>query len=129
MLQKEAFSQAAVPGAPEVNLTLPADAALPAAHASVLHLKPGEFSALIEDNAGFFIYKLDLIHRIPLEQKRAEIQEAVVAQKADFALRKIGESAAFTLNPLYFDSTPTPVSDQAAARPKPADRAVRIEAR
>lgn len=75
---------------------------LPPDQASVLDLKPGEISPVLEDANGFYIYRLEHKETLSLDQARNEIVEALRTQRMQDALQNVLDSAKTTLAEDYF---------------------------
>ena len=75
-LQQEAFEFAGIKsGSPNVNMGKMRRTMLPPSQVSVMEQKPGEVSAVIADQNGFFIYKLKSKDTIPLTRRRMKSAE------------------------------------------------------
>lgn len=103
VLQKEAYEKTGMEHEPGVKLVLVPGTSLPEAHSAVYRLKPGELSSIIEDPAGFYIYKLDASTLTPFDRNKAEIQELLAGQKAQETIRQLVESNKVHLNSNYFE--------------------------
>ncbi len=104
VLQKEAYEKAGVKDRPGTKLVLKPGALLPEGHSAAYRLKPGGVSAVIDDPAGFVIYKLDSRSVLPLDQTKAQIEELVAGEKAQQTIQKLLQSNKVTLNSDYFEA-------------------------
>lgn len=75
---------------------------LPPDQASVLDLKPGELSPVLEDSNGFYIYRLEHKQMLSLDQSRNEIVEALRTQRMRDAMQTVLDSAKTSLAEDYF---------------------------
>jgi parvulin-like peptidyl-prolyl isomerase len=106
-LQKEAFAAAGMKiESPTVKLPAVRRTGLPAAHAAVFDLKPGDVSQVISDSAGHYIYKLESKTEIPLEQAKAEIRNTLQNQRMRDLTEKVNSSYKVDPNPDYFGPGP-----------------------
>jgi hypothetical protein len=75
---------------------------LPPDQASVLDLKPGELSPVLEDSNGFYIYRLEHKEMLSLDQSRNEIVEALRTQRMQDAIQNALEGVKTSLAEDYF---------------------------
>jgi hypothetical protein len=105
-LQAEAYQKIAQSDPPEIKVILQPETLLAPAHNVVRQLQPGELSPVVQDQAGFYLYKLDARQKLSFEQEKDEIQELITGQTAQMEIQKLLGSAAPTLNPDYFGPAP-----------------------
>lgn len=102
-LQAEAFQVAGIKSpAPNTNMEKVRRNVLPPSQVSAMELKPGEVSAVIADQSGFFIYKLVSKETAPLDQVREEIKGTLRSERLQDAMKALQESATPTLDEAYF---------------------------
>ena len=102
-LQEEAYQVAGIKSAaPNTNMGKVRRNVLPPSQTSVMDLKAGEVSPVIEDQGGFFIYKMISKETMPLEQARDEIRGTLRSQRLQDEMRKLQESAIPSLDEAYF---------------------------
>ena len=102
-LQAEAFAAAAIKAAtPSVDMGKTRRATLPANQASVMDMKPGEVSAVIADQNGYFIFKLVSKDTMPLDQAREEIKGTLRTQRLQEETAAAQQSGTATLDDAYF---------------------------
>ena len=87
-------------------------AALPAAHAAVFELKPGEVSQVINDSGGHYIYKINSKDEVPLDKAESEIKSTLQNQRTRDMIEKVNGSYKVETNEKYF-------GPPAAAMPPP----------
>jgi hypothetical protein len=117
-LQKEAFETAGMKiESPTINLPKIRRAGLPAAHAAVFDLKPGEVSQVISDSGGHYIYKLNSKEQIPQDQVKDEIKATLQNQRTREAMDKYQNSFQVETNEAYFG--PPGPAGPAGMRPGP----------
>jgi hypothetical protein len=75
---------------------------LPPDQVPVFDLKPGEVSAVIEDQNGFVIYKMVSKDTLPIEKVNDEIKNTVRGKKMQEGMQAVEKSATPTLNDAYF---------------------------
>ena len=124
-LQKEAFETAGMKiESPTVNLPKVRRTGLPAAHAAVFDLKPGEVSQVINDAGGHYIYKLNSKDVLPLEQVKDEIHNTLQNQRNRDMMEKITNSFKVDTNEAYFGPAqamaPPPRMPRPRMAPNPA---------
>ena len=112
-LQKEAYDKTGLQNPLETRVTVRAWT-LPSSHQSLLQLKPGELSPVIQDPLGLYIYKLISRHPIPLDAVKQEIQNTLIALRKQQEIKEFTRSMNITLNPEYFGPPPA-----IRAQPKP----------
>ena len=117
-LQKEAFEAAGMKmDSPTVNLPKVRRTGLPPAHVAVFDLKAGEVSAVISDNGGHYIYKVESKETLPLEQVKEEIRGTLKNQRMKEMMDKYTTSYHAETNEAYFG--PAPPSGPMGGRPMP----------
>jgi hypothetical protein len=106
-LQKEAFDAAGMKiESPTVNLPKVRRTGLPPAHAAVFDLKAGAVSQVISDNGGHYIYKVNSVEELPLEQVKEEIHSRMQNESNKEMLDKVSTSFHAVDNEEYFGPTP-----------------------
>jgi hypothetical protein len=103
-LQKEAFTAAGIPTAPDAKLVLN-PASLPPQQKDVRDLKPGEVSKMYEEPSGHYIYKMESSEVTPLSSVRTEIEHALQRQKFEETVKKMLSDVKPDLNEAYFGPT------------------------
>jgi len=104
-LQEDAYQAAGIKSAsPNANMGKVRRNVLPPTQTSVMDLKAGEVSPVIEDQGGFFIYKMVSKETMPIEQARDEIRGTLRSQRLQEQMRTVQESATPTLDDAYFGS-------------------------
>jgi len=102
-LQKEAFAAAGMKmDSPAVNLPSVRRTGLPPAQSSVLDLKPGEVSQVINDAGGHYIYKLNSKSEIPLDQVKNEIHSKLQNDRMREMMEKLSNPSQIETNEAYF---------------------------
>ena len=102
-LQAEAYTAAGLKGAtPTVDMGKTRRATLPPTQASVMDMKPGEVSAVIADQNGYFIFKLKSKDTMSLDQARDEVKGTLRSQRLQEETAAAQQSATPTLNDAYF---------------------------
>jgi hypothetical protein len=101
-LQAEVNQKAEIKDPPESRIVLPATALPPTQQQTVLQLKVGELSQVIQDSAGFFIYKLEATRPLPFEMEAKEIQDNLAELKLQQQVSKLLNATKPVLNPQYF---------------------------
>jgi hypothetical protein len=76
--------------------------------AVVFELKPGEVSKVVTDPTGYFIYKLDKKNSVSMDRVRADIENALKAQKMQAAIQTMEHSATPKFDDKYFGPPPPP---------------------
>ncbi len=76
--------------------------ALPPAQASVMDLKTGEFSEVISDPSGYYIYKVGAKEVEPLDKVKEEIRASLRNQRLQEQMQAAQQSATPTLDESYF---------------------------
>jgi parvulin-like peptidyl-prolyl isomerase len=105
-LQKEAFDAAGMKiESPSINLPKIRRNGLPAAHAAVFDLKPGEVSQVIADSGGHYVYRLNKKEELPFDQAKDEIEKTLQNQRQKDMMAKFTTSLESELNQAYFGST------------------------
>jgi len=101
-LQKEAFEAAGMKmDSPTVTMKV-RRTGLPPAHAAVFALKAGEVSAVITDNGGHYIYKVESKEVLPLDQVKDEIRNTLKNQKMKDTMEAYTNSYHAETNEAYF---------------------------
>ncbi|MGA7399497.1 MAG: peptidylprolyl isomerase [Candidatus Sulfotelmatobacter sp.] len=101
-LQKEAFEAAGMKmDSPTVTMKV-RRTGLPPAHAAVFDLKAGEVSAVITDNGGHYIYKVESKEVLPLDQVKDEIRNTLKNQKMKDTMEAYTNSYHAETNEAYF---------------------------
>jgi hypothetical protein len=107
-LQKEAFEFAGLKAsAPSSNLGKVRRMNLPPSQASVMDLKAGDVSQVINDPSGHYIYKMVSKEVSPLPQVKDEIRNTLQSQKMKDAMQAIQQSGTTELNDAYFGTAPS----------------------
>ncbi|MGD1021246.1 MAG: peptidylprolyl isomerase [Candidatus Sulfotelmatobacter sp.] len=102
-LQKEAFEAAGMKmDSPTVTMPKVRRTGLPPAHAAVFDLKVGEISAVITDNGGHYIYKVESKEVVPLDQVKDEIRNTLKNQKMKDTMEAYTNSYHAETNEAYF---------------------------
>jgi len=102
-LQKEAFAAAGMKmDSPTVNLPSVRRTGLPPAQATVLDLKPGEVSPVINDAGAHYIYKLNSKSEIPLDQVKIEIHSKMQSDRMREMTEKLSDPSQIETNEAYF---------------------------
>jgi hypothetical protein len=122
-LQAEAYDKAGEKAAaPETKIKLP-PSSLPAYAQIAATFKPGDVSQVLQDESGFYIYKLIDRSQIPLDKATPEIRSKLVPakQKQLFEAAHATQSSV-TLNNAYFGSPATSrlATPGAGVPPQPA---------
>jgi hypothetical protein len=110
-LQKEAFEAAGMKiESPTVNLPNIRRTALPPGHAAIFDLKPGEVSQVISDSGGHYIYKMNSVTEMTLDQATNEITGKLKADRMKEEMDKVNSSFKVEKNEAYFgpDTGPMP---------------------
>lgn len=123
-LQREAFVSAGLKSsAPPAKMDKVRQTTLPPTHKSVLDLKPGEVSAVIDDPSGHYIYKLVSKQALSLDAVKPEIRNTLSTQRYRDAMQAFQASP--NLNQAYFgeikNPTPPPRPGQPPAKPAHGD--------
>ena len=101
-LQREAYKTAGLKPAGAPNLGKIRRISLPPGHAWIMDLQSGQISSVISDPNGYFIYKVKAKGTISLDEAREEIKGIIRSEHIEDQTRVIRESAATTLNEVYF---------------------------
>lgn len=102
-LQEEAFLAAGMKGkAPNTAMGKTRRRQLPPTQDSVLELKEGEVSAVIEDANGYVIYKVVSKDTIALDKASEEIRNTMRSQRMQEMMQAIQKSATPVLDEAYF---------------------------
>ena len=102
-LQKEAFDAAGMKiESPTVNLPNVRRTGLPAGHAAVFDLKPGEVSQVISDSGGHYIYKVNSKSEMSFDQARNEIHGRLQNDRMRERMEKLNNSFKVETNEAYF---------------------------
>lgn len=126
-LQQEAYTFAGLKGKPpSVNMDKARRSTLPQEHLSVLDLKVGAVSAVIDDQSGYFVYKLKDKGTLSLEQAKDEIHNTLRSQRMQESMQAMQKMAKTELNNDYFVPPPAPGSDpmmpMMSGRPMPPSK-------
>jgi parvulin-like peptidyl-prolyl isomerase len=106
-LQTEAYEKVGLQNPPDTRLVLKADRVVPVEQA-ILQLKPGEVSQVIQEPAGFYIFKLEGQRLVPLSDAKPEIQNTLATDKFRQETEELLRKATPDLNTQYFGAPPTP---------------------
>jgi hypothetical protein len=122
-LQAEAYQVAGIKSAaPNTSMDI-RSTSLPPNQASVMDLKPGEVSSVLEDPNGYFIYMVRTKHTLPLDQARVEIKTTLRDQRMQEEMRAIEDSATPILDETYFRGRRPPSDALASGEPtKPVSK-------
>lgn len=102
-LQKEAFEAAGMKmDSPTVTMPKVRRTGLPPAHAAVFDLKVGEISAVITDNGGHYIYKVETTEVLPLDQVKDEIRNTLKNVRMKDTMETYTNSYHAETNEAYF---------------------------
>jgi len=128
-LQKEAFTAAGLKtNAPATSMNKQRRTALPANHASVWDLKPGEVSPLITDTSGYFLYKMGKKSVVPLDKVSDDIKATLRTQRLQGSMQAVQTSVVPGLNEAYFGPQPLPPGVQMKIEPtKPESKTNKSE--
>ena len=114
VLENEAYDKLGLKNPPETKLTLhPNEISM--SHQAAKQLKPGEFSDVIKDANGFYVYKLESKQVTPLDKVKAEISKTLAPQMLRKAVEDLDKSEPADYSQDYFG--PTPPSGPGAGRP------------
>jgi len=120
-LQKDAYVAAGLPGnAPTTKMEKVRRTNLPATHQSVMDLKPGDVSEVINDqNSGHYIYKLVSKETLTLsdDKVKTEIRNLISSQRYRDSMQ--GFQGNVDLNEAYFGPTRNPAMPMPPRGPKP----------
>jgi hypothetical protein len=101
-LQADAYQVAGIKSAaPDTSIGI-RRTSLPPNQASVMDLKPGEVSSVLEDPNGYVIYRVKTKETLPLDQAREEIKATLRSQRMQDEMRDIQDSATAALDESYF---------------------------
>lgn len=120
-LQEEAFvaanPEAPKNGASPTTLGPRRRGQLPASQEkAVFELEPGKVSQLLDEPAGYFIYKVEKKEVLPLSQVKAQIARQLEEQKMRDAIQRTIDSVKATYNDDYFK---VPEAEPKSPAPKP----------
>ncbi|MGA8152843.1 MAG: peptidyl-prolyl cis-trans isomerase [Terriglobales bacterium] len=108
-LQAEAYQAAGIKaGAPNAGMAKVRRSTLPPNQVLIMDLKPGEVSAVIADQNGYYIYKMKSKEVLSLEQAREEIKGTLRSERIQEAMKSVQEGATPVLNESYFAPAPPP---------------------
>jgi hypothetical protein len=111
-LQADAYQVAGIKStAANVSLGKVMRSRLPPNQVFVMDLNPGEISKVIDDQNGYFVYKVKSKSTLKLEESSEGIKGTLRAQRMEEEMKDIQESATPALNESYFASpqaTPKP---------------------
>lgn len=106
-LQAEAFKVAGIQSkAPTAKMDKVRRNHLPPSQAVALDLKPGEVSAVLSDQSGYFIFKLVDKETLPLDKVSDEIKGTLRSKKLQEEMESIEHSATTKLDEAYFGPEP-----------------------
>ena len=109
-LQAEAFQVAGLKTKPpSTKLGKEQRTGLPANQASVMDLKAGEVSPVIDDQSGYYIYKMGEKDTIPLDKVKDDIRATLRTQQIQAEMQKLQQSGTPTLNDSYFGEAGGPM--------------------
>ena len=101
-LQADAYQVAGLKrGAPRTSIEI-RRISLPPNQVSVMDLKPGEVSSVLEDPNGYVIYRVKIKNMLPLDQAREEIKTTLRALRIQDDMRDIQDAATPILDESYF---------------------------
>ena len=124
-LQAEAYQVAGIKAAaPNASMAKVRRSSLPPNQLSVMDLKPGDVSAVIADQNGYYIYKMKSKEVLPVEQAREEIKGTMRSERIQEQMKAVQEGATTTFNEGYFAPAPPPT----LAAPKPAGESAKPKA-
>jgi hypothetical protein len=119
-LQLDAYEAAGIKStAANVAIAKMMRSRLPASQVFVMDLKPGEISTVIDDQNGYFLYKLKSKSTLKLDDAREQIKGTLRAQHVAAEMKEIQESATTTFNDVYFVS-PQPMPPISGEKPQQA---------
>jgi hypothetical protein len=122
-LQKEAFEAAGMKiESPTVNLPNIRRTASPPGHAGIFDLKPGEVSQVISDAGGHYIYKMNSVTEMTLDQATNEITGKLKSDRMKEEMDKLNNSFKVEKNEAYFGPDTGPVPPPRGPRPGPGMR-------
>jgi hypothetical protein len=102
-LQKEAFDAAGMKiESPTVKLPNVRRTGLPPGHAAVFDLKPGDVSQVISDSGGHYIYKVNSVEHMTLDQATNEIHSKLQSDRTREMMDKATNSFKVETNDKYF---------------------------
>jgi parvulin-like peptidyl-prolyl isomerase len=120
-LQAEAYQKAGMQNPPETRLVMQPET-VPPTQRTVLQLKPGEVSQVIEDPGGFYIYKLESQQTTPLDKVRGQIETVLAQEKLQQEMESVAKGVTPDLNNDYFGQVPPAqggISIQPVPQPSP----------
>jgi hypothetical protein len=101
-LQQEAYDRAGIKSPANVSMAKVRRVSLPPSHAIVMQSNPGDVSAVLPMNNGYYIYRVRSKGMLPLAAAHDEIKGVLRSQRIQEDTQKIEESATSTLNDSYF---------------------------
>ena len=102
-LQAEAFKVAGIQSkSPTSKMDKVRRNHLPPAQASAMDLKVGEFSAVLSDQSGYFVFKMVKKETLSLDAVKDEIKGTLRSQKLQDQMQAIEHSATANLDEAYF---------------------------
>ncbi|HTW57379.1 MAG TPA: peptidylprolyl isomerase [Terriglobales bacterium] len=107
-LQKEAYTAAGmteVPPNPSLGTVHRYE--IPAKHAAVFELKPGEVSEVLTDSTGHYIYKVMSKETEALADVKDEIHKMIANQRREEAIQAVEKPVTTEFNPAYFGPAKT----------------------
>lgn len=116
-LQADAYHFAGInSAAPNTSLKV-RRTSLPPKLVSIMDLKPGEVSSILEDDGGYLIYRVKTKDTLPLDQARDEIKATLRSQRMHEEMRGIEDSATPILDENYFRANRPPQGMPRAVEP------------
>jgi PPIC-type PPIASE domain len=101
-LQADAYQVAGIKSAaPNTSMGI-RRASLSPTQVSVMDLKPGEVSPVLEDPNGYVIYRVKVKNTLPIDHAREEIKATLRSLRIQDEMRNIEDSATSTLDESYF---------------------------
>jgi hypothetical protein len=95
--------------------------AVPQSEQQLFDLKPKEFSKVMVEPAGAYVYQLQEIKTIPLAEVQAQIETVLTRERLQASLQAIRSTVKPELNPAYFHTQPVgpgiPPAGQVAPKP------------
>ncbi len=102
-LEKQVYESAGfkTPPPPTAIPNWPHDA-VPATQQTLFQLKPKEFSKVMIEPAGAYVFQLEELKRTPFEQVKPQIESTMTSERLRAMMDSIMTSAKSELNPAYF---------------------------
>lgn len=114
-LQADAYNIAGMKNTSNPRLGTIRRISLPPNQVSVMDLKPGEVSPIIETANGYMIYRMNAKDTLPIDKVRDEIKGVLRSQRLEGETQEIEDFAPLTLNEVFFRSQGSPRSGDKAA--------------